>query len=840
MAGDTEATETGPFSAEIPQKLVAFVDGKWMTCIMAVLTIFVLWGDDLRISAFSKPHDVYFFIIFVAALILFLGEFFINTIAKAGYKWSFFFWLDLIAGASVAPDIPWIIEFFGKVTSGETESSGGPSVSSSVESARTARVVRLVRLIRLIRIVKLYSMMRKASTADSQAKERAQALSAQNAKQAALKRVEASGLGKVLSEMTTRRTVMMVLLMLFVNPQLQFRDVDTSKQFGLSQLFWYGRGNCTRETLFGCEHQNELWMDPEGWSNLIYLYSRVQREHTERTAPADMDTLLWLYVPNLLNRNTLEGIPRAESDFGVWEEHTLCGGFQPDVTCEYRDNDMMMISYQPFECLAPSTGCAKVTVFARFQMAKRMVIEANFRMIMTFVVCILLGSMSVQFQNDTQSLVIGPMEKMVNIIKQLAEDPLRKPDSIAGGTMAAPTDDAPQLETTMLENTIAKIGHLLQIGFGEDGAAIIGRNMSSGDGELNIMMPGKKSIAIFGYMEVRRFSDLTKCLSEDVMIFINTIGCILHQCVSRWSGSSNKSFGDGFLVHWKLPYEDDDRDKNDIARISADTASKALFAFVKFIMECRRSTNLCRFQENKSIIETFGPNFFPDIVMGLHVGWAIEGPIGSDFKVDANYISPHINLTLELVERSRTYNTPLLLSEKFYNMLPLHTKEQVRKIDVVMIGDSPQGIYAYPVVDPRNYVAPEDHIIGDIIMGEGYSIDPLLMEEDAGVFIFIIDEDCKGVYEGVVLEEFFEPFRRALVHYVDGEWKEAKEALEQVIEMVPKDGPSLAMLSYMESDKFEPPSDWAGCRPNNEFFFSGNNYSNSTSDVVGPRKSLNT
>ena len=44
----------------------------------------------------------------------------------------------------------------------------------------------------------------------------------------------------------------------------------------------------------------------------------------------------------------------------------------------------------------------------------------------------------------------------------------------------------------MLENTILKIGGLLQVGFGEAGAEIIGKNMSSGDGELNIMMPGNK------------------------------------------------------------------------------------------------------------------------------------------------------------------------------------------------------------------------------------------------------------------------------------------------------------------------------------------------------------
>ena len=36
--------------------------------------------------------------------------------------------------------------------------------------------------------------------------------------------------------------------------------------------------------------------------------------------------------------------------------------------------------------------------------------------------------MAMRFQTDTQTLVIAPIEKMVNIIKQLAEDPLKKPE----------------------------------------------------------------------------------------------------------------------------------------------------------------------------------------------------------------------------------------------------------------------------------------------------------------------------------------------------------------------------------------------------------------------------
>ena len=47
----------------------------------------------------------------------------------------------------------------------------------------------------------------------------------------------------------------------------------------------------------------------------------------------------------------------------------------------------------------------------------------------------------------------------------------------------------PVLETTMLEQTIVKIGSLLALGFGEAGSKIIAENMK-GSGDVDPMLPG--------------------------------------------------------------------------------------------------------------------------------------------------------------------------------------------------------------------------------------------------------------------------------------------------------------------------------------------------------------
>jgi len=72
----------------------------------------------------------------------------------------------------------------------------------------------------------------------------------------------------------------------------------------------------------------------------------------------------------------------------------------------------------------------------------------------------------------------------------------------------------------VLEKAIVKIGHLLAIGFGEAGSGIISKNMTGG-GDLNPMMPGQRTHAIYGFCDIRNFTDSTEILQTQVMLFVN-------------------------------------------------------------------------------------------------------------------------------------------------------------------------------------------------------------------------------------------------------------------------------------------------------------------------------
>jgi hypothetical protein len=104
---------------------------------------------------------------------------------------------------------------------------------------------------------------------------------------------------------------------------------------------------------------------------------------------------------------------------------------------------------------------------------------------------------SVIMTDDVDTIIILPVTKLVGIIKLLADDPLQKP-SEPTFTQEELDDKAKEtIKTVQLQKTIYNIGRLLQMCFGHLGALIIKENLNSGDGLLEIMVPGRRHNVIF-------------------------------------------------------------------------------------------------------------------------------------------------------------------------------------------------------------------------------------------------------------------------------------------------------------------------------------------------------
>jgi class 3 adenylate cyclase len=293
--------------------------------------------------------------------------------------------------------------------------------------------------------------------------------------------------------------------------------------------------------------------------------------------------------------------------------------------------------------------------------------------------------------NDVQRLIIKPIERMVDLVDKISANPLGTKYEMLGEE-----DGFVQgMETTILLSTITKIGGLMKVGFGEAGANIIARNLrDSSTGKMNLMAEGELITSIFGFCDVRNFTDTTECLQEEVMLFVNRIAHILHGIIAQCSGSANKNIGDAFLLTWKL---DELCTEGDITSL----ADQALFAFCKtFIELIRYEEFICNFSlaATQRLYKRF-PDYHVRIGAGLHVGWAIEGAIGSQRKIDASYLSPHVNFTEFLESSTKEYGVSLLISEPLYKLFSPTAQKHCRQVDRVRRShdEDPVSLYTYDI-----------------------------------------------------------------------------------------------------------------------------------------------
>ena len=78
------------------------------------------------------------------------------------------------------------------------------------------------------------------------------------------------------------------------------------------------------------------------------------------------------------------------------------------------------------------------------------------------------------------------------------------------------------------------------------------------------------------------------------------------------------------------------------------------------------------------------PNYEVKMGFGLHQGWAIEGALGSFYKIDVSYLSPNVNMASKLEETTKSYDTPVLISGSLYDHFTEMAKRECRQIDNIV------------------------------------------------------------------------------------------------------------------------------------------------------------
>lgn len=223
-------------------------------------------------------------------------------------------------------------------------------------------------------------------------------------------------------------------------------------------------------------------------------------------------------------------------------------------------------------------------------------------------------------------------------------------------------EEQQRYETAALVNMLSKSSELLSIGLGEAGQQILKNHLK--DDKINLLEKGNKVYCIFGFSNIREFSEISTKMEEGILAFVNKIAEIVHNSVHQHLGATNKNIGDVFLLVWKFKNSDlifknsnkefvkllndsedeDDEETKINERVNEDdwipvlnprsvTAKRkcdlALMSFVKVFLKIKTDMDLRDFLQKNM------PGKKIDMGFGLHCGWAIEGAIGSEHKIDA-------------------------------------------------------------------------------------------------------------------------------------------------------------------------------------------------------------
>ena len=85
-----------------------YLDSKLLTITLFLITIFALFGDDIKVLFFKKNADLIFDALILVSMSFYFTKIIASIFARDHYMFSFFFFLDIISSMSLILDISFI------------------------------------------------------------------------------------------------------------------------------------------------------------------------------------------------------------------------------------------------------------------------------------------------------------------------------------------------------------------------------------------------------------------------------------------------------------------------------------------------------------------------------------------------------------------------------------------------------------------------------------------------------------------------------------------------------------------------------------------------------------
>jgi class 3 adenylate cyclase len=797
------AKKTGACPA-LTLRIKDVLNSIYYTILINAVTLYVLFADYFRIIFFSNDADAYFDVFTIICFSLLVLDFVMVWATHKNYFLSFFFFLDFVMTFTIVFDVTTVAR--------EVFSSNNDNLKMI-----TSNILRIIRIIRLIRIMKLFRTKNKRpETKETESAARKSEFFPSKTENS-FKKIFTPKESKVttqLKETNVQRIILIVLLILIFVPLFD------------NSLYYQDRSSTTFDkALFGgCNIINTTDATKEALTNNII------------NSLADSRLVLAQYI--------------------IWGHYNYTDPSYPGLRDDEIDEYTGTIAYQGIPY------AVSISISHR----PGNVLKALMSLLNTIFVGFIMIFSILSLNNDMSTLVLTPLERMVGKIRLIGINPLLALRS----TTQKGDEDAETNETHIIEAAINKITSLLMLGFGQAGCKIVSGFILNPNRDIDQLIPGEKTFAIFGFCDIKGFSDVTELLVEDIMLFVNTIAEIVHQGVDEFAGATNKNIGEAFLMVWKLMddgyrYLIDEDFRADIHSLPAEAqnprlqtifmedrfnkqlAEFALLGFTKVLMEVHTNPDILKFSEHPILCARL-PGFKIQMSFGLHIGWAIEGAIGSSFKIDASYLSPNVNLASRVQYACKQFGVSLLFSG---NLFELFTNgrllEHARHIDTVNLKGSklPIKLYTYDYNVERLKVWKREQtptaalktvkvdLKGDLqqqfmdLLRKNASVADLGATAGKSRLVKFSSLAEESLAEKKLSEPDFARFfdfdnqeradfrsicRFAVSTYLAGDWKTGRLLFDRCLKIKPTDGPSQTIFNYMANRNFEVPANWKNCR----------------------------
>ena len=177
------------------------------------------------------------------------------------------------------------------------------------------------------------------------------------------------------------------------------------------------------------------------------------------------------------------------------------------------------------------------------------------------------------------------------------------------------------------------------------------------------------------FCDIRNFTKLSEAMSpNENFTFINRYLKVMAPVINKHGGTIDKFMGDGIMA------------------LFPNSADNALNAAVGMMLSLEKY--------NKKLIANNLP--IVEIGLGLHTGNMMLGTVGSSSRMDVTVISDTVNAAARIESLTKTFQTPILISEELRIRLDKFDKRNLRFIATCMVkGKSkPMTIYEVFTQDP--------------------------------------------------------------------------------------------------------------------------------------------